>query len=184
MCASFGVAYRDHVSCEDTGCPFDLQHVTLKPGKRNFPLHTHGSMWELYYALAGSATMRTDEETVALETGDSYLCRVGLAHQIINDSGEDFVYLVIANDPPHDTCYYPDSGKLPKALGANARSLEILASPGKRRVLHWPGVTKAPDAKLSLRSSPLDRDPRSAGAPASRLTRPVPPALHWHRQRI
>ena len=109
---TFGVAYRDHVSCQDTGCPFDLQHVTLKPGKRNFPLHTHGSMWELYYALAGSATMRTDEETVALETGDSYLCRPGLAHQIINDSGADFVYLVIANDPPHDTCYYPDSGKL------------------------------------------------------------------------
>ena len=25
---------------------------------------------------------------------------------------EDFTYLVIADDPPHDTCYYPDSGKL------------------------------------------------------------------------
>ena len=29
----FGVEYRDYVDCEDTGCPFDLQHVTLKAGK-------------------------------------------------------------------------------------------------------------------------------------------------------
>ena len=56
---NFGVAYRDHVSCEDSGCPFDLQHVTLKAGKKNFPLHTHGSLWELYYVLSGSAIMRS-----------------------------------------------------------------------------------------------------------------------------
>ena len=108
----FGVTYRDHVSCEDTGCPFDLGHVTLKPGKKNFPFHTHGSLWELYYALSGTATMRTDEETVDLQAGDNYLCRPGLAHQIINNSDADFVYLVISNDPPHDACYYPDSGKM------------------------------------------------------------------------
>ena len=59
----FGVAGREHVSCEDTGCPFDLEHVILKPGKKNFPFHTHGSLWELYYAVSGTATMRTDEET-------------------------------------------------------------------------------------------------------------------------
>ena len=108
----FGATFREHVSCEETGCPFDLEHVTVGPGKRNFPFHTHGSMWELYYVLSGTATMRTDEETVDLQAGDSYLCRPGLAHQIINDSKEDFAYLVIADDPPHDTCYYPDSGKL------------------------------------------------------------------------
>ena len=108
----FGITYRDYIDCEKTGSPFDMQHVTLEPGKRNFPFHTHGSLWELYYALAGTATMRTDEETVAFAAGDAYLCRPGLAHQIINDSQANFTYLVISNDPPHDTCYYPDSGKL------------------------------------------------------------------------
>jgi uncharacterized cupin superfamily protein len=109
---NFGVTYRDYIDCEKTGCPFDMQHVTLKPGKKNFPFHTHGSLWELYYALSGTATMRTDEESVDFAAGDTYLCRPGLAHQIINNSDADFTYLVIANDPPHDTCYYPDSGKL------------------------------------------------------------------------
>ena len=108
----FGITYRDKIDCETTGCPFDLQHVTLKPGRRNFPFHSHGALWELYYALSGTATMRTDEETVDIAAGDCYLCRPGLAHQIINESDEDFVYLVISNDPPYDACYYPDSGKL------------------------------------------------------------------------
>lgn len=108
----FGVEYREYVNCETTGCPFDLEHVTLKPGKRNFPFHSHGSLWELYYVVSGTATMRTDEETVDLRAGDSYLCRPGLAHQLINDSTADFVYLVMSNDPPHDACYYPDSGKM------------------------------------------------------------------------
>jgi mannose-6-phosphate isomerase-like protein (cupin superfamily) len=89
----FGVEYREYINCEDTGCPFDLEHVTLKAGKRNLPFHSHGSLWELYYVLSGAAIMRTDEETVGLQAGDSYLCRPGLAHQIINDSDEDFLYL-------------------------------------------------------------------------------------------
>lgn len=63
-------------------------------------------------ALAGTATMRTDDESTDLQAGDSYLCRPGLAHQITNDSPADFVYLVMSNDPPHDACYYPDSGKM------------------------------------------------------------------------
>lgn len=108
----FGCTFREYFTCEDTGSPFDLEHVTLKAGKRNFPFHSHGSLWELYYAVSGTATMRTDEETVDLQVGDVYLCRPGLAHQIINDSDEDFLYLVMSNDPPHDGCYYPDSGKM------------------------------------------------------------------------
>ena len=86
--------------------------VTLQAGKRNCAVHSHASLGELDYALSGRATMRTDEETVPFEAGDTYLCKPGLAHQIINDSDADFVYLVISNDPPHDACYYPDSGKM------------------------------------------------------------------------
>ena len=108
----FGTASRPHQPPEGSECPFELEHVILRPGKRNFPFHTHGGQWELYYVLSGTSTMRTDEETVELKVGDSYLCRPGLAHQIINDSREDFVYLVFADNPSFDACYYPDSGKL------------------------------------------------------------------------
>ncbi len=109
---SFGLSEREVFEVEKTQCPFDMEHVTLPPGKKNYPFHSHGALWEMYYALAGAATMRTDEETVDFKAGEAYLCRPGLAHQIINSSDEDFVYFVISNDPPYDACFYPDSGKL------------------------------------------------------------------------
>lgn len=108
----FGIVGRRHIPPEGTQCPFELEHVVLRPGKRNFPFHTHGAQWELYYVLSGIAKMRTDIETVELEAGDSYLCPPGLAHQIINDSTVDFVYLVVANNSTFDSAYFPDSGKL------------------------------------------------------------------------
>ncbi|MBT3345331.1 MAG: cupin domain-containing protein [Gemmatimonadetes bacterium] len=112
----FGVVDREVFGVEETKCPFDMEHVTLPPGKKNYPFHSHGALWEMYYAVAGAAKMRTDEETVDFKSGESYLCRPGLAHQIINDTDADFVYLVISNDPPYDACFYPDSGKmLPRA---------------------------------------------------------------------
>ena len=108
----FGIAGRRHLPPAGTECPFELEHVVLHPGKRNFPFHAHGAQWELYYALSGTATMRSDVETVELAAGDSYLCRPGLAHQLINDSAADFVYLVIANESTFDSAYFPDTGKL------------------------------------------------------------------------
>jgi uncharacterized cupin superfamily protein len=108
----FGALFREPFRGDDTGCPFDIEHVTIPPGKRNFPFHSHGAMWEVYYVLSGNGTMRTDEETVDLQPGDTYICKPGLAHQIINDTDADLIYLVVANEPAHDSCYYPDSGKL------------------------------------------------------------------------
>jgi hypothetical protein len=35
----------------------------------------------------------------------------GEAHQLSNNGTEDFAYYVIADNPRHDSCYYPDSGK-------------------------------------------------------------------------
>jgi uncharacterized cupin superfamily protein len=40
----------------------------------------------------------------------SFLGR-GRPNQLSNDGTEDFVYYVIADNPRHDSCYYPDSGK-------------------------------------------------------------------------
>src|SRR5499427_6285769 len=35
----------------------------------------------------------------------------GEAHQLLNNGTEDFAYYVIADNPRHDSCYYPDSSK-------------------------------------------------------------------------
>tara|TARA_A100001037_G_C14985413_1_gene560037 strand:- start:169 stop:681 length:513 start_codon:yes stop_codon:yes gene_type:complete len=110
---------------DDREAPFDIEFAQLPPGKRNYPHHSHATEWELYYALAGAAMLRVgtgaDEETLQLEAGSVAMCPPGLAHQLINSGSEDFTYLVISNNAPFDTYYYPDSDKVfvNPVLGAN-----------------------------------------------------------------
>jgi uncharacterized cupin superfamily protein len=108
----FGIARESIFACEDTGSPFDLEHVTLPPGKRNFPHHSHATLWEMYYIISGTAVVRLDDETHEIGTGDSIMCPPGMAHQIINETDTDVVYLVVSNDPPFGCAFYPDSGKM------------------------------------------------------------------------
>ncbi len=108
----FGVTRRNLFTCPDTGAPFDLDHVTLPPGKRNFPHHAHAQLWEAYYIVSGEAVLRLDDESHTVVSGDSIVCPPGTAHQIVNESDGDVVYLVISNDVTFDACFYPDSGKL------------------------------------------------------------------------
>ena len=107
----FGFTGRCIFSCDDTGAPFDMDHVTLPPGKRNFPHHSHGALWEMYYNVSGTATVRMDEESHTVSAGDSVMCPPGGAQQLSNESNEDVNYLVISDNPPFDCCHYPDSGK-------------------------------------------------------------------------
>jgi uncharacterized cupin superfamily protein len=108
----FGFSRRSVFTCEESGAPFDMDRVILPPGKRNFPHHSHAALWEMYYVVSGTATFRIDQESHEVTEGDSVMCPPGMAHQIINESNSDVVYLIISNDPPFDSCFYPDSGKL------------------------------------------------------------------------
>ena len=45
------------------------------------------------------------------ETGDAFLFQPGEPHEIINDSSEDLVLYVVADNPLGESCYYPDSKK-------------------------------------------------------------------------
>jgi uncharacterized cupin superfamily protein len=108
----FELSRKSVFNIADTGAPFDMDHVTLSPGKRNFPHHSHAALWEVYYVVSGNATVRMDDTSHEVSTGDTIVCPPGVAHQIINESDENVVYLVISNDPPFDSCYYPDSGKM------------------------------------------------------------------------
>jgi uncharacterized cupin superfamily protein len=108
----FGIVRKPIFSCEDTGAPFDLEHVVLPPGKRNFPHHSHATLWEMYYVISEKAVIRIDDDSHEVGEGDSVMCPPGMAHQIINESGIDVVYLVISNDPPFGCAYCPDSGKM------------------------------------------------------------------------
>ena len=92
--------------------PFDVQIRRLPPGAAVCPYHSHAGQWELFIILSGQATIRRDGELHDVVAGDSFIHPPGTAHQITNSSAsEDLTFYIIADHPPVDVCYYPDSDK-------------------------------------------------------------------------
>jgi uncharacterized cupin superfamily protein len=93
------------------GQPFDLQMRSVPPGASVCPLHAHAAQWELFVVLKGTATIRSNEERHSVREGDVFVQPPGTAHQITNTGKEEFVFYVIADHHPVDSCYYPESKK-------------------------------------------------------------------------
>ncbi|HEY0946862.1 MAG TPA: cupin domain-containing protein [Opitutaceae bacterium] len=99
------------------GHPFDLQIRRVPPGAAVCPLHAHSMQWEMFWVISGTATVRTRTGAAAAEArqsvraGDVFLQSPGTAHQILNTGDEEFVFYVVADNPPAETCYYPESDK-------------------------------------------------------------------------
>lgn len=98
--------------------PFEVDQVRLAPGAKNCPRHAHSLQWEHYIVLSGTGRMLQDASAPALplKAGDHLLQPPGQIHTMENDGTEDLVYYVIADNPPDQTCYYPDSDKWAAAL--------------------------------------------------------------------
>ncbi len=93
------------------GHPFDLQIRRVPPGAAVCPQHAHAVQWELFVVISGTATVKADAETHAVSTGDAFVQAPGTAHQITNTGTEDFIFYVIADNPPADSTWYPNSRK-------------------------------------------------------------------------
>lgn len=93
------------------GHPFDLQIRRLPPGASVCPYHQHFAQWELFVVLAGTGTVRTSEARTGVKSGDVFFHPPGAAHQIINSGNTELEVLIIADNPPMDAGYYPDSDK-------------------------------------------------------------------------
>jgi uncharacterized cupin superfamily protein len=91
--------------------PFDVEICRIPPGKSAYPYHSHSAQWEFYHVLTGKGTVRHKDGTTTIETGDAFLFQPGEPHQLINDSSEDLVLYVVADNPIGESCHYPDSGK-------------------------------------------------------------------------
>jgi uncharacterized cupin superfamily protein len=99
----------------------------LAPGKRSFPLHRHHGTEEALYALSGRARVRTEEGETPLGPGD-FVCfpAGGVAHQLLNDGPEPFVYLGLSVSVGVDVVDYPDSGKVGCAVGTFPKGKRLL----------------------------------------------------------
>ncbi len=87
---------------------FGVNLTTLKPGGESALLHRHSKQDELVYILQGEPTLVTDKGEVVLKPG---LCAgfpaAGLAHQLVNRTDRDVVYLEIGDRSAGDEGSYP-----------------------------------------------------------------------------
>jgi uncharacterized cupin superfamily protein len=91
--------------------PFDVEISRIPPGKTPCPYHSHSAQWEFYHVISGKGTVRHKDGTTPIETGDAFIFKPGEPHQFINDSAEDLVLYVVADNPIGESCHYPDSQK-------------------------------------------------------------------------
>lgn len=93
------------------GHPFDVQVRRIPAGAAVCPFHLHLAQWELFVVLTGHGTVRTSEGTFAVRSGEVFVHPPGEAHQLLNPGPDPLEVLIIADNPPLDAFYYPDSTK-------------------------------------------------------------------------
>ena len=109
------------LGAKDLGYSYDV----VPPGKRSCPFHSHRSEEEMFFIVKGRGTLRYGIETRAIRAGDFVCCPTGgpeSAHQIVNDSNAELVYLSVSTMMPAEVCEYPDSRKV-GAFGGGLRHM-------------------------------------------------------------
>lgn len=91
-------------------CNFGVNLTTLPPGAVSSLRHAHTRQDEFIYVISGTPTLYTDEGRTALRAGmcAGFRAGSGNAHRLVNESGEDVVYLEIGDRTPGDEASYPD----------------------------------------------------------------------------
>lgn len=91
--------------------PFDVEISRIPPGKSACPYHSHSAQWEFYHVISGTGLVRHKDGKTPIEPGDAFIFQPGEPHEVINNSSEDLVLYVVADNPIGESCYYPDSNK-------------------------------------------------------------------------
>jgi uncharacterized cupin superfamily protein len=63
------------------------------------------------HVISGSGVVRHKDGTTPIEAGDAFIFKPGEPHQITNDTAEDMILYVVADNPIGDSYYQPDSNK-------------------------------------------------------------------------
>ena len=76
-------------------------------GKTPYPYHSHSAQWEFYHVISGKGLVRHKDGTTPIEAGDAFIFRPGEPHQVINDSAQDLILYVVADNPIGESCIIP-----------------------------------------------------------------------------
>jgi uncharacterized cupin superfamily protein len=91
--------------------PFAVEILRIAAGQTPYPYHSHAAQWEFYHVISGKGLARDETGKTPIVAGDAFMFAPGEAHQLINDSSDDLILYVIADNPVGESCYYPDSQK-------------------------------------------------------------------------
>ncbi len=91
--------------------PFDVEICRIPPGQTPYPYHSHSAQWEFYHVISGCGVVRHAEGVTPIEIGDAFLFKPNEPHQITNDSADDLILYVVANNPLGESYYHPDSNE-------------------------------------------------------------------------
>lgn len=88
---------------------FGVNLTRIAPGGESAMLHRHSHQDEFIYIVEGEPTLVTDQGETALRPG---MCAGfpagGIAHQLVNRSGRDILYLEIGDRRAGDAPSYPN----------------------------------------------------------------------------
>jgi len=89
---------------------FGVNLVRLMPGAGSALRHAHSKQDEFVYIVQGNAVIITDAGETQLTAGmcAGFKCGTGNAHQLLNRSGEEVIYLEVGDRSAGDTVVYPD----------------------------------------------------------------------------
>ena len=100
---------------------FGVNLTRLVPGGESALLHRHSRQDEFIYILEGQPTLITDDADTLLGPGScAGFPAGGTAHQLVNRSGADVVYLEVGDRTPGDEGSYPRDD-IQAALGPDGR---------------------------------------------------------------
>jgi len=89
---------------------FGVNLTTLAVGAVSALRHSHTKQEEFIFVLQGTPTLRTDEGDMLLSPGmcAGFRSGTGNAHQLVNLSDSEVIYLEIGDRTPGDEVSYPD----------------------------------------------------------------------------
>lgn len=100
---------------------FGANLTRLAPGGESALLHRHSKQDELVYIIEGEPTLVTDRGETQLKPGMvAGFPAGGLAHQLVNRTGSDVLYLEIGDRTPGDEGSYP-ADDIKAALGLDGK---------------------------------------------------------------
>tara|TARA_R110002072_G_scaffold222478_5_gene379424 strand:- start:899 stop:1369 length:471 start_codon:yes stop_codon:yes gene_type:complete len=89
---------------------FGVNHTKLEPGAMSALFHSHSKQDEFIYILEGTPTVKIGDEEYIMKSGEciGFAAGSGLAHQLVNNSDGNVVYLEIGDRTPNDNVEYPN----------------------------------------------------------------------------